>query len=229
MSICNFKYFGRIVRALLTFFAYALSFILPYRYISKFGQYIIISLYTGWVSREFKKFGQGSVVHPTFALLKNAKYIQIGSKCLIGKNVQLTAWDSYMGETFHPEIIIGNNCAINADCHITSINSIHIGNNVCIAKKVLITDNAHGASEFSLLNIPPIKRPLFSRGPVVINDNVWICEKASIMPGVSIGKGAIVAANAVVTKDVPDYCVVAGVPAQIVKVMGPLQTNNKVK
>ena len=59
--------------------------------------------------------------------------------------------------------------------------------------------------------------PLYRKGPVVIEDNVWIGEKASIMPGVHIGKGAIIAANSVVTHDVPAYAVVAGVPAKIVK------------
>ena len=58
---------------------------------------------------------------------------------------------------------------------------------------------------------------IYRKCPVVIEDNVWIGEKASIMPGVHIGKGAIIAANSVVTHDVPAYAVVAGVPAKIVK------------
>ena len=70
-----------------------------------------------------------------------------------------------------------------------------------------------------MLDIAPDFRPLSSKGPVLIDDNVWIGEKSSIMPGVHIGKGVIVAANSVVTKDVPPYCVVAGIPATIVKVM----------
>ena len=52
-----------------------------------------------------------------------------------------------------------------------------------------------------------------------IKQNVWIGEKASIMPGVTIGKGAIVGANAVVTKDVPDFAVVGGNPAKIIKLL----------
>jgi len=83
----------------------------------------------------------------------------------------------------------------------------------------LITDNAHGASNFDLLSIAPNKRPLYSKGPVIIEDNVWIGEKASIMPDVHIGYGSIVGANAVVTRDVPPYCVVIGNPAKIVKII----------
>ena len=52
---------------------------------------------------------------------------------------------------------------------------------------------------------------------VTIKDNVWIGEKSSVLAGVTIGKGAIIAANSVVTKDVPDYCLVAGCPAIIIK------------
>ncbi|MBR0310679.1 MAG: hypothetical protein IJQ97_07320 [Paludibacteraceae bacterium] len=57
----------------------------------------------------------------------------------------------------------------------------------------------------------------WQRCKVVIDDNVWIGEKSSILPGVHIGRGAIVAANSVVTHDVPAYSVVAGVPAKVIK------------
>ena len=67
------------------------------------------------------------------------------------------------------------------------------------------------------LHIPPIKRPIYSKGPVIIGDNVWIGDKATILPGVTIGDGAVIAANAVVTKDVPAFCVAAGNPARIIK------------
>ena len=86
-----------------------------------------------------------------------------------------------------------------------------------LGKKILITDNAHGSSSAELLEIAPNYRPLCSKGPVVIDDNVWIGEKVSIMPDVHIGKGVIVAANSVVTKDVPPYSIVGGVPAKVVK------------
>ena len=65
----------------------------------------------------------------------------------------------------------------------------------------------------------PNLRSLSSKGPVIIEDNVWIGTKASIMPGVRIGKGAIIAANSVVTHDIPPYCVAAGIPAKVIKVV----------
>ena len=61
-------------------------------------------------------------------------------------------------------------------------------------------------------------RPTTSKGRVVIGNNVWIGDKATILPGVTIGDGAIIAANAVVTKDVPQYSVVGGNPAKVIKI-----------
>lgn len=90
-------------------------------------------------------------------------------------------------------------------------------NGVLTGPNILITDNAHGASMAELLDTPPRLRPLHSKGPVVIEDNVWIGEKSSIMPGVHIGKGAIIAANSVVTHDIPSYCVAAGIPAKLLR------------
>ena len=60
---------------------------------------------------------------------------------------------------------------------------------------------------------------MYSKGPVIIQDNVWIGEKATILPGVTIGEGAIIGANSVVTKDVPAKSLVVGCPAKIVKTL----------
>lgn len=207
------------IRFLLETIIKTLSYVFPYKFISRTNRSLSCIVYTNWIKREFKFFGNKSYINPCFSYLLGAQYITIGERCNIGRSVQLTAWDKFKGQKFTPEIIIGNNCSIGEDSHITAINSIRLGNNVLLGKKILITDNAHGASSAELLDIAPNYRPLISKGPVVIDDNVWIGEKSSIMPGVHIGKGVIVAANSVVTKDVPPYCVVAGVPAKVIKVM----------
>ena len=67
------------------------------------------------------------------------------------------------------------------------------------------------------IDISPIKRELSSKGGIVIGNNVWIGDKCTILSGVSIGDGCIIAANSVVTQNVPSYTVVAGVPAKIIK------------
>ena len=65
--------------------------------------------------------------------------------------------------------------------------------------------------------ILPADRKIVSKGDVEIGENVWIGENACILSGVHIGKGCIIAANAVVTKDVPSFSLVAGVPAKVIK------------
>lgn len=195
-----------------------LSYIWPYKLADKIES-LKTGIYTGYYKRAFKSLGSGSLIKPSFMLLAGAENIQVGDGCIIGKNVQLTAWTHYMGQKYSPSIVIGNNCSIGEGSHITAIDKVEIGNNVLTGKKILITDNAHGLSDKSQLEIAPKCRPLSSKGPVIISDNVWIGEKVSILPGVRIGKGSIIAANSVVTKDVPDYAVVAGVPAKIIKMM----------
>lgn len=151
--------------------------------------------------------------------------ITIGDGTAFGEQTFLTAWTSFTCiksgkeflQKFTPSIIIGKNCHFGFNNHITSINNITIGNNLLTGKWVTITDNSHGEITKEQMLQDPLKRPVVSKGPVRIGDNVWIGDKATILPNVSIGNGAIIAANAVVTKDVPPYSVAAGNPAKIIK------------
>ncbi|MEI6079652.1 MAG: DapH/DapD/GlmU-related protein [bacterium] len=117
-------------------------------------------------------------------------------------------------------IEFGDNVEINDYVHIGAINSIKIGNNVLIASKVFITDHNHGAygnnGRNDDPNVAPKDRKLCS-APVVIEDNVWIGEFVSILPGVKIGKGSIIGTMSVVTKDIPAYSIAVGSPARVVK------------
>lgn len=157
--------------------------------------------------------------------LKCSRYISIGKGSWFGDWLYLTAWDSFHciidgKETiqhFTPKITIGEECRLGAFNHITCINQIQIGDRLLTGKWVTITDNSHGETTDEVLHLSPIDRPLFSKGPVVIGNDVWIGDKATILPGVTIGDGTIIAANAVVTKDVPPYSVAGGNPAQIIK------------
>ena len=150
-------------------------------------------------------------------VLKGIDCITIREGTCFGKELVLTAWKEYEGDIFHPKIRIGKNCSFGDFAHITAINEIIIGNNVLTGRWVTITDNGHGNSTLENLNLPPIKRKLYSKGPVIIGNNVWIGDKATILPGVTIGEGSIVGANTVVTKDVPPYSVIGGNPAEIIK------------
>lgn len=173
-----------------------------------------------WRKKQFKVVGQ-AVLFQKIELLKGPEYISIGNQTSFEKDLYLTAWDSYQANNdiqhFTPEIKIGSNCHFGAFNHITAVNSIEIGDNILTGKNVTITDNSHGSTEPEHLSIEPILRPLVSKGPVKIGNNVWIGDKATVLPNVTIGDGAVIAANAVVTKDVPAYSVAAGNPAKVIK------------
>ena len=173
-------------------------------------------VHTAWIKPVFRKCWTNSGFEG-FDELRGPQYIEIGSNTGIGKHAFLTAWDCFLGEEHHPFIKIGDNCSIGRYNHISSINRIEIGDGFLSGRWVTIVDNSHGDSSKAMLLLPPQKRALVSKGPVIIGSNVWVEDKAAILPGVTIGDGAVIAANAVVTKDVPAYCVVAGCPAKILK------------
>ena len=145
------------------------------------------------------------------------QYISIGKGTTIANNAILTAWDKYGKQHFTPNIQIGDNCYIGENSHITACHKIIIGNGVLTGRYIYISDNAHGNMCYEEIDIPPINRPLSVKGTVVIEDNVWIGERVCILSGVHVGRGAIIAANAVVTHDVPPYAIVGGVPAKIIR------------
>ena len=145
------------------------------------------------------------------------KNITIGDNFIINDRSRVTAVDSNGSERFNPKIRIGNNVTINYDCHIAAINLVEIGNNVLFASRIYISDHNHGTTSFADMKLPPVLRPVVSKGPVIIGDNVWIGEGAVILANVTVGNNSIIAANAVVTRNVPAFSVAAGVPAQIIK------------
>ncbi len=101
--------------------------------------------------------------------------------------------------------------------HCTVIGPVRIGSNVNLAQGITITALNHNFSDITRR----IDQQGISTQQVVIADDVWIGAGAVILPGVSIGSHVVVAAGAVVTSDVPDYCVVGGVPARILKNLKP--------
>lgn len=176
------------------------------------------SIYSLWICSFIGNIGDKSkILYPCKLWGGGLRNLTIGEGTIIQGHCILGCWIKYGNQTFSPSIKIGDGCNIGEHTHITSINSITIGNGLLTGRYVYIGDNSHGGLSFEEANIPPIKRKLLSKGEVVIGNNVWIGDKATILAGVHIGDNAIVAANAVVTKDVPSNCVVAGVPAKIVK------------
>lgn len=118
-----------------------------------------------------------------------------------------------------PILIIGENCCIGEYNHISAANRIILGNNVLTGRRVTIIDNNHGSFSKEQLDKNPLTRPITTKGDVLIDDNVWIGENVVVLSRVHIGKGSVIAANAVVTSDIPPYSMAAGVPARIIKTL----------
>lgn len=175
-------------------------------------------IFTEWIRRYLSHLGEGSTIGLGCQLQGGGnKNIFIGDNTILVSHNILGCWTSHNGINYDPHIKIGDNTAIGEYTQISAAKEVRIGNGVLTGRFVYISDNNHGTSCLTDLKMQPSKRDLYIKGPVVIEDNVWIGDKASILSGVTIGKGAIVACNAVVTKDVPPYSVVAGVPAKVIK------------
>lgn len=202
------------MKKILSLFGILSSIVLPIKII-EYLKGIKRHYYTGYISRYFRKFGKNSFIEYS-CLFKGLEYITIGQNVSISENGIITAWK--FKNKSNPEIVLGNNVSIGENCHITAINKIIIGNDVLMGKMITITDNSHGyCNNFEELMLHPSKREVFSKGPVIIKDRVWIGDKATILPAVTIGEGSIVGANSVVTKDIPDFCIVAGIPAKVIR------------
>ena len=145
---------------------------------------------------------------------QNPDTIHLGKGVKIGNYTYFLPLKHYAGINYNPKIIVGEGCMIGIRNSFAAINEIKIGNHVLFAGYVHITDHSHGYED---IERPCAPQPLFSKGPVIIDDDCWLGFSCEILSGVHIGKHCVVAARSVVTKDVPPYCVVAGNPAKIVK------------
>jgi len=151
--------------------------------------------------------------------IRNRHLISLGKGLTTGYGCRIEALP--LSKTDKIVIQFGNDVQINDYVHITAMESVTIGNNVLIASKVYISDCSHGSyagNQYdSEPDTAPSLRPLYSKS-VSIEDNVWIGEFVSILPGVTIGKGSIIGSMSVVTKPIPAYSIAVGAPAKVIKV-----------
>lgn len=163
----------------------------------------------------FKKNNPG-VMFDSSLQLKGVKYITCGKKSALGKNCKLLCWDHYNGKKLEkePSICIGENFNATEGLIIQCANRVFIGNNVLFATNIFIIDYNHGMNPNS---ISYRDNPLEISSGVCIENDVWVGSNVTILPGVTIGKKAIIAAGAIVTHNVPAYCIVGGNPAKIIK------------
>lgn len=166
--------------------------------------------------------------------LKGARNIDFGRRITIGRGARLEAYGPGRCLTF------GDDVEINDHVHIGALSSVTIGNRVLIASRVFITDHNHGCygrapemlrpsprdrsraesavplADLSVPMVPPADRPL-AVSSVTIEDDVWLGQGVCVMPGVTIGSGSIIGANAVVVSDIPRASIAVGVPARVIR------------
>jgi acetyltransferase-like isoleucine patch superfamily enzyme len=143
--------------------------------------------------------------------IKGNKNIYIGNNVIISNRTWLEALP-LTGEV-NCKLIIGDGTNIGNFNHIYATKSIEIGKNVLTADKVYISDNLHS---YENINIPVIFQPIKQINTVIIGDGSWLGENVCVI-GAKIGRNCVIGANSVVTKDIPDYCVVVGSPGKIIK------------
>ena len=114
-----------------------------------------------------------------------------------------------------PRVTLGDRSGIGANAKIYG--ACHIGSNVMMGSDVTIITRNHRSDR---TDIPMMEQGFEEEQPVFIGDDVWIGDRVTILPGVHIGSGCIIAAGAVVTRDLPDYSVAAGVPARVIHLRG---------
>lgn len=183
--------------------------------------YLIGILYTLFLKKKFYSFGKNSIIKP-FLNSSHEEYISIGDFVNIGSFCRITVSTEFGGSkvksTNKIRLKIGNHVDVGNNSFITANNDIEIGNHVIMSAYVTISDHDHGFLDIKK-NLH--EQPLTEGGHVKIGNNVFLGVKSSILKNVSIGEHSVVAANAVITKNVPTYCVVAGNPAHIIKKYDP--------
>lgn len=163
------------------------------------------------IKKKLKKIGENSNIGNSFIGM-NLHYVSIGDNVCIKDYARIECYDEYFGEHYEPSLIIGNNVFINRDFTCLVAANCTIGDGSLLAGYIMITTENHGMDPAEQYT----KQKLIAK-EVHIGRNCWIGEKAIILPGVNIGDSSIVAAGSVVTKSVPEYCIVAGNPAKIKK------------
>lgn len=162
-------------------------------------------------SRRYKEYHLSCIVRSP--LLVTPSCVALHSNVCVGKHARIEGVFEYNGIRFSPVIEFGEGCTVEQGLHLTCAHRVSIGQNTAIAAYVTISDIHHPYEDVNV----PIEKQNIKVKEVVIGDDCKIYNGAVITPGVHIGKHVTIGANAVVTSDIPDFCVAVGAPARIIK------------
>lgn len=146
-------------------------------------------------------------------LVITPKYISIGNNVSIFYNCRIQGVSRYNNKLFSPQIIFDDNVSVQQSLYLTCAKRIYIGKDTAIASNITITDIHHPYEDINI----PIERQNIKVKEVEIGDDCKIYNNSVILPGTRIGKHCTIGANSVVSGKFPDFCVIVGSPARIVK------------
>jgi acetyltransferase-like isoleucine patch superfamily enzyme len=179
-------------------------------------------LYSGWVSLTypFASIGRNVSFHFTSRISRQrATRISLGNSINVSDHVWLNvATDDPVGE---PTIVIEDGCHIGYDSIISGKNQVHLERDVLVGQQVVIQDHNHAYED---LDIPIINQGITEGGRIRIGEGSWIGRGAAILCSrgeLTIGRHCVVSANSVVMQSIPDYSVVLGIPATVIRHYDP--------
>lgn len=140
--------------------------------------------------------------------------IAIGNQVFIGSGSWLQTLPD--GDNQSIAISIGSGTSVAGACVISAVRQVVLEENVLLARNVYISDHSH---RYTQTDMPILAQGLDNIEPVLIRQGAWLGQNVVVCPGVTIGRGTVIGANSVVTRDIPDFAVAVGSPARVVKSM----------
>jgi acetyltransferase-like isoleucine patch superfamily enzyme len=161
------------------------------------------------IRRDFAAFGRGSMIEPPVQIWGESR-ISIGTDVKVGDG----SWLHALGPS--GRITLGDGTRMSGLSVISAVDQVTLGRSVLVARGVYIADHNHGRNDPEL---PIVDQGVDDVAPVVIEDGAWLGHNVVVLPGSHIGRGAVVAANAVVRGTIPARTVAVGAPARVVRTL----------
>lgn len=165
------------------------------------------------VAGGFHSFGRNSVIQVP-ARIKNAHRITVGAGVFVASG----SWLHVLEDEGDVALEIGDGASIAEGCVFSSARSIRLGTKASLARYVYIADHTHAYDD---PDAPSLEQGITDIRPVEIGDGAWLGQNVTVLPGVRIGRGCVVAAHSVVSTDLPDFSLAAGAPARVIRRFGP--------
>lgn len=140
--------------------------------------------------------------------------IKVGRGVRIKKGYRIECYPMFAGIKLKPNVILDDGVIIGHRLTIFGADKVEIGADTIFAGNVTLISENHGTDPTSVI---PYHAQSLETGPICIGNGCWLGQNVCVLPNVRIGNKCIIATNAVVTKDVPDYCIAAGIPARVIK------------